>query len=109
MGCMEESRGVIESCTILTTAPNALIADMHDRMPVIVPADKYEIWLDPDVNDFEPIRDILKPYEADQMRRYPVSTTLNNSKNEGADAAAPVKLDALLKSVISEPTGPFQP
>ena len=90
---------VIESCTILTTTPNCLVADMHDRMPVIVPADKYEIWLDPDVNDFEAIRDILKPYDADQMRRYPVSTKLNNSRNEGAEAAAPVKLDALLKNL----------
>lgn len=35
---------------------------------------KYEIWLDPDVNDFDAIRDILKPYDAGQMRRYPVST-----------------------------------
>ncbi len=64
---------IIESCTILTTTPNALVADMHNRMPVIVPPDKYGLWLDPDVNDFEAIRDILKPYGANLMRRYPVS------------------------------------
>jgi len=87
---------VIESCTILTTIPNSLVADVHDRMPVIVPADKYEVWLDPDVTDFEAIRDILKPYDAEQMRRYPVSTKLNNSRNEGADSAARVTLDAPL-------------
>jgi putative SOS response-associated peptidase YedK len=87
---------VIESCTILTTTPNRLVADMHDRMPVIVPPDKYDVWLDPDVTDFNAIKDILKPYDADQMRRYPVSTRLNNSKNEGADAAAPVALDTAL-------------
>jgi putative SOS response-associated peptidase YedK len=62
---------VIESCTILTTGPNSLVADMHDRMPVIVPADKYEVWLDPDVTNFDAIKDILKPYDATQMRRYP--------------------------------------
>jgi putative SOS response-associated peptidase YedK len=84
---------IIESCTILTTTPNSLVADMHDRMPVIVTPDKYEVWLDPDVTDFDAIRDILKPYDADQMRRYPVSTKLNNSQNEGAEFAAPVKLD----------------
>lgn len=69
---------------------------MHDRMPVIVPPDKYEIWLDPDVTDFDAIRDILKPYNAEQMRRYPISTRLNNSRNEGAESAAPVRLDAPL-------------
>jgi putative SOS response-associated peptidase YedK len=84
---------IIESCTILTTTPNSLVADMHDRMPVIVTPDKYEVWVDPDVTDFDAIRDILKPYDGDQMRRYPVSTKLNNSQNEGAECAAPVTLD----------------
>src|SRR5947208_10146764 len=64
---------IIESCTILTIGPNALVADLHDRMPVIVTRDKYDVWLDPDVNDFNTIRDILKPYDANLMRRYPVS------------------------------------
>ena len=77
---------IIESCTILTTTPNSLVADMHDRMPVIVAPDKYEVWLDPDVTDFDAIRDILKPYDADLMRRYPVSTKLNNSQIEGAES-----------------------
>ncbi|HEU5399750.1 MAG TPA: SOS response-associated peptidase [Terriglobales bacterium] len=101
-GLWDEWRGpdgeVIESCTILTTTPNTLVEDIHDRMPVIVPPEKYEVWLDPDVRDFNAIRDILKPYDADQMRRYPVSTKLNNSKNEGAEAAAPVTLDPPVES-----------
>ncbi len=84
---------VIESCTILTTEPNSLVSDMHDRMPVIVPPDKYSLWLDPDTTDFEAIRDILKPYDPELMRRYPVSTRLNNSKIDGAESAAPVTLD----------------
>jgi putative SOS response-associated peptidase YedK len=85
---------IVESCTVLTTAPNSLVVDIHDRMPVIVPGDKYEIWLDPDVNDFEVIRDVLKPYDANSMRRYPVSMRLNNSKNEDAESASPITLDA---------------
>jgi putative SOS response-associated peptidase YedK len=84
---------IIESCTILTTGPNSLVGDLHDRMPVIVTPDKYEVWLDPDVNDFETIRDILKPYDANLMRRYPVSMKLNNSKNDDAESASPVTLD----------------
>ena len=59
---------------------------------MIVPADKYEVWLDPDVTNFDAIKDILKPYDATQMRRYPVSTKMNNSKNEGADSALRITL-----------------
>jgi putative SOS response-associated peptidase YedK len=84
---------IIESCTILTTVANSLVAEIHDRMPVIVPPDKYDVWLDPDVNDFEAIRDILKPYDANLMRRYPVSRKLNNSKIDDAESAMPVALD----------------
>src|SRR5256886_2035594 len=67
---------IIESCTILTTTPNSLVADLHDRMPVIVPSDKYNLWLDPDVTDFKTICDILKPYDAKLMGRHPVSRKL---------------------------------
>jgi putative SOS response-associated peptidase YedK len=83
----------IESCTILTTTPNSLIEDMHDRMPVIVPPDKYDLWLDPVVTDFAAIREILKPYDANLMRRYPVSRKLNNSKIDDAESASSVILD----------------
>jgi putative SOS response-associated peptidase YedK len=82
----------IESCTILTTSPNSLVKDLHNRMPVIVPPEKYDIWLDPDIREFAAIRDVLGPYDANRMRRYPVSTRLNNSKVDDAEAAAPVKL-----------------
>ena len=84
---------IIESCTILTTTPNSLVADMHGRMPIIVPPDKYDVWLDPDASDFNVIRDILRPYEANLMRRYPVSRKLNNSRIDDAESALPVTLD----------------
>jgi putative SOS response-associated peptidase YedK len=91
---------VIESCTILTTGPNFLVGDLHDRMPVIVPSDKYETWLDPDVTDFEAVRDILKPFDANLMRRYPVSRKLNNSKVDDAEAASPIALDMPTQSKL---------
>ena len=62
-------------------------------MPVIVPPDKYDVWLDPDVTDFAAIRDILKPYDANLMRRYPVSMKLNNSRIDDVECASPVTLD----------------
>jgi putative SOS response-associated peptidase YedK len=84
---------IIESCTVLTTTPNSLVADLHNRMPVIVPSEKYDLWLDPDVTDFKAIRDILKPYDANLMRLYPVNRKLNNSNNDDAESASPVILD----------------
>jgi putative SOS response-associated peptidase YedK len=84
---------IIESCTILTTTPNALVADLHDRMPVIVEPAKYDLWLDPEVTNFDAIRDVLKPYDAELTRRYPVSRKLNNSKIYDAGSAAPIVLD----------------
>ncbi len=69
------------------------MADLHDRMPVIVSPDKYDLWLDPDVTDFKAIRDILKPYDAKVMRLYPANRKLNNSNNDDAESASPVTLD----------------
>jgi hypothetical protein len=57
------------------------------------PPDRYDVWLDPVVNDFQAIRDIFKPYDANLMRRYPVSRKLNNSRIDDAESASPV-LDA---------------
>jgi len=91
---------VVESCTILTTSPNSIVEDLHNRMPVIVSEDKYDIWLDPDVTDFSAIRDILKPYDASLMRRYPVSRKLNNSKVDDAEAASPITLDTPIQSKL---------
>jgi hypothetical protein len=79
--------------SLRTRGTRHLVSDLHDRMPVIVPPDKYDLWLDPDITAFEAIRDILKPYDPELMLRYPVSTRLNNSKNDDAESAAPVTLD----------------
>jgi putative SOS response-associated peptidase YedK len=44
---------VIESCSILTTTPNSLLADIHDRMPVILRPENYDLWLDPGFKDLQ--------------------------------------------------------
>jgi len=66
---------------------------MHKPYARHVPPDKYDVWLDPDVTDFDAIRDILKPYDANLMRRYPVSRKLNNSQNDDVESASRVTLD----------------
>jgi putative SOS response-associated peptidase YedK len=70
----------IRSCTILTTKPNALAGEIHDRMPVILPAGSYEAWLDPDAERDE-LYGLLAPYPEDEMEAYPVSRFVNSPSN----------------------------
>ena len=69
--------GVIESCTLLTTTPNALLRPIHNRMPVILHPDDYALWLDPTVDDRRRLQPLLRPYPAAEMEAYPVSRRVN--------------------------------
>src|SRR5207244_4385321 len=72
----------IESCTILTTTANELMQPLHDRMPVILPTDAYGQWLDPACQDRDVLLPLLRPYPAEEMLAYPVSTLVNKVQNE---------------------------
>lgn len=80
----------VETCTILTTTPNQLLADVHYRMPVILPTEHYDLWLDPGSRNVEAVTKLLKPYDARQMRRYPVGTRINAVANDDAACAEPL-------------------
>jgi putative SOS response-associated peptidase YedK len=71
----------IRSCTIITTVPNDVAAPIHNRMPVILRPEDYEMWLDPDFDEREPLTSLLKPYPADGMEAYPVSRRVNKPSN----------------------------
>jgi putative SOS response-associated peptidase YedK len=75
---------VIESCTIRTTEANEVLRAVHDRMPVILHSDDYELWLDEDARKRELLKDLLRPYPAEEMASYPVSTAINSPHNQGA-------------------------
>jgi putative SOS response-associated peptidase YedK len=83
---------VLETCTILTTAPNQLLADVHDRMPVILTPEDYDLWLDRGFRDPVAATELLKPYDGRQMRRYPVSSRVNNVANDDAECCKPLEL-----------------
>lgn len=89
-GLWDEWKGA-KGCAILTTAANPLVADLHDRMPVILSRDKYDLWLTS--QDLNQVLNALEPYDEKLMRRYPVSTRLNDSKNEDPGLAVPIILD----------------
>ncbi|MBD3882971.1 SOS response-associated peptidase [Phormidium tenue FACHB-886] len=79
----------IESCTIITTAANALMQSIHDRMPVILEPQDYEQWLDPAVQKGDRLQSLLRPYSDEAMLTYPVSTTVNNPRNDSPDCIEP--------------------
>lgn len=79
----------LETCTILTCAPNELMADIHDRMPVILSPRDYDAWLDCDQQDAHQAARVLRPYAADRMQAWPVSTYVNKAGNEGERCIQP--------------------
>ncbi|GIM45232.1 putative SOS response-associated peptidase YoqW [Collibacillus ludicampi] len=72
----------IHTCTIITTRPNELVSEIHDRMPVILRPEDETIWLDREKQDVELLQSLLVPYPAEQMRAYPVSPMVGNVKND---------------------------
>ena len=71
----------IRSTTILTTSPNDIVKPVHDRMPVILAPENYATWLDTQEREPDAFTPFFKPYPADQMQTYPVSTYVNSPKN----------------------------
>ncbi|MCC6193185.1 MAG: SOS response-associated peptidase [Burkholderiales bacterium] len=86
---------VLDSCAIVTTQSNALLAPVHDRMPVIIAPEHYERWL---VAAGDDVADLLVPYPAQAMTFYPVSTRVNAVRNDDAslieEAAAALPREA---------------
>lgn len=80
----------LDTCTIITTQANALVAPLHDRMPAIVAPADYERWLD---SGSEDVIDILSPYPAEAMHFFPVSTRVNAVRNDDAGLIEPVAPD----------------
>ena len=83
----------VETCSILTTTPNVVTSAIHDRMPVILDRDSYDLWLDPGMRDVTAASELLKPYDARQMRCYPVSTRINRVANDDEGCSLPMVTD----------------
>ncbi len=79
----------VRSCTIITTEPNELLSEIHDRMPVILPEERYQLWLTPDECDPAELKPLLIPFASDQMMVYPVSRLVNNPANDVAACLEP--------------------
>lgn len=84
----------LETCSILTTSANETVRDVHERMPVILSPEMFDLWLDPGFTNKEGVLELLKPYAADAMKKYPVSTRVNSVSNDDGECSTPLAASA---------------
>jgi len=93
--------GWMKTCSILTTTPNAVTSAVHDRMPVIVDPDSYDLWLDPGMQNVAAVSELLKPYDARLMRCYPVSTRINQVANDDEECSRAIEVAEIQNRLFS--------
>lgn len=81
---------LLETFTIITTAANEVLKPVHDRMPVIIKAENYEEWLDPNVKSSEKLEKLLAPYPADEMDSHAVSRAVNIAVSDSPELIRPL-------------------
>lgn len=87
-----ESNGEpLETCTLLTTEANELLAPYHDRMPVIVRPEDYDLWLDSETRGTEILLPLLRPYPREGMTTYAVSPMVNSPSNDSPRCVEPAR------------------
>lgn len=79
----------LHTCTVVTTSANAAISAVHDRMPVILADDTWERWLDPTFTDLDALQAMLAPAPEELLTMHPVSTAVNNVRNNGRELTDP--------------------
>jgi len=84
----------IRSCTIITTEPNTMAAEVHNRMPVILTAKALDTWLDPEMTDKDHLQKLLVAYPDKEMIKYPVSKSVGNVANHNAELIEEVPLNS---------------
>ena len=77
--------------TIITTDANRTLKPIHDRMPVILDPESYDLWLDVKLGDLRELLRLLKPYPGDRLMSYPVSTLVNKPANDGPECVRPMQ------------------
>lgn len=89
-----EGGEIIDSCAILTTEANEILRPVHDRMPVIVHPEAYSLWLEGGEREQTLLREMLRPYPAEEMVGHPVSTLVNSPGNKGSELIEEVRLNS---------------
>lgn len=88
----ESSDSRVPEYVIITTQASSAIADIHDRMPVILDPAAWDFWMS-DTEDTEGLQDVLRPLPNDQLQSYPVSKRVNNVQNDDEQLVEPVEMN----------------
>lgn len=91
----------ITSCTIVTTTANELLEPIHDRMPVILAPEDYDLWLDTGVQTPEKLQPLLDPYPAQAMTAYPVSNLVNKPQHNSPECIIPLSEENALPNQLN--------
>ena len=83
---------------IITTDANELVAEIHDRMPLILAPTDYVRWLS---DEYDP-RDLMRPFPAEPMRMWPISTRVNKPENDDPSIVEPIELSAAQGSCVRQ-------
>jgi putative SOS response-associated peptidase YedK len=83
----------VETFTILTTDPNPVVAPLHDRMPLVLPREHYDLWLDPAVQTPERLTPLLAPPPGEDWQAFPVSRGVNSPHHDEPDCIEPLVVD----------------
>lgn len=86
----DKDENPVHTFTIITTEANELLRELHDRMPVIIPPEKREPWLDPATTGSDEIVDLLKPYDESGLDFHEVSRIVNSPQNNTPECITPV-------------------
>lgn len=87
----KQGNEILFSCTIITVSPNPLASKVHNRMPLILPEDAYDLWLSPNT-DPDSLQTLFLPYPEEEMEAYPVSPLVNSPQNDDSSLTVPVDL-----------------
>lgn len=90
----------LHSCTIVTTTANAAMAPVHDRMPVLLPHDVWDTWLDEGNDDLDELTQLLVPAPEGLIELYPVGPDVGNVANQGAHLIARVDADVAAQGTL---------
>jgi len=105
-----ETDEIRRTFTIVTTGPNEMMRSIHDRMPVVVPPEAWDRWLDPALPDPGELQGLLVPAEDGTLEAYPVSRAVNDVRNDGPGLILPIerRLDPPVDALVlpfDEPEG----
>lgn len=89
----DDDSAELHSCTIVTTAANAFMSTIHDRMPVLLPPTAFAEWLDPDQRDTEALQRLVVPAPEGLLVAHAVDTAVGNVRNRGAELRSPIVPD----------------